>query len=76
MKYVELKREGLPIGSCFIVKLELKSHLKIWMDRLSLVEVKCWIVLVNKYDVGQGLITESWGNREETGINGVGNMDS
>lgn len=40
MKYVEMKREGLPIGSCFIVKLELKSHLKIWMDRLSWVEVK------------------------------------
>lgn len=40
MKCVEMKREGLPIGSCFIVKLELKSHLKIWMDRLSRVEVK------------------------------------
>ena len=40
MKYMELKREELPIGSCFIVILEIKSHLKIWMDRLSPVMVR------------------------------------
>lgn len=60
---MELKREGLPVGSCFIITLDLKSHLERGWIRFGPVVVRWWIILIDKYDMGKGLVTKSWGNK-------------
>lgn len=59
MKYVGLKKEDLPIGSCFIARLELKSHLRHgWID----LAMRRWKILVNKCDMSKGSITGTLGD--------------